>query len=85
MQLILSSSSPWNTTYCNEAGQVLFKTETFGPDIVRISRLRMTDQKFEVVGEVEFHVFENSKITYRGEVHDVDHFFTKSGLGLFGQ
>ena len=27
MHLILSSNSPWNANYCNEAGQVLFKAE----------------------------------------------------------
>jgi hypothetical protein len=30
MQLILSSCSPWNANYSNEAGQVLFKTEAPG-------------------------------------------------------
>jgi hypothetical protein len=30
MQLILSSCSPWNTSYSNEAGQVLYKAEAPG-------------------------------------------------------
>ena len=30
MHLILSSSSPWNASYCNESGQVLFKAEAPG-------------------------------------------------------
>src|SRR6266545_6528592 len=28
MHLILSTGTPWNTTYCNEAGQVLYKAES---------------------------------------------------------
>jgi hypothetical protein len=111
MQLILSSGSPWNTNYRNEAGQALYKAEApgwclFGSNIklsrVIPSSLGYKDDStlvgshskiedavfrdvFEPVGDVEYHVFKNSRIKYRGVNQSVSDFFRKTGFGFYGR
>lgn len=59
MKLILSTNTPWNTNYCNEDGQVLYKADSPGLGLtgrtVMISRVvpPVINKDAETVDEAE--------------------------------
>ncbi len=73
MQLVLSTSKPWNSNYCNEDGQVLYKAESpglgIGGRIIKISRVLppIIDKDAETAGVTELRdAYEHvAEIDYR--------------------
>jgi len=101
MQLYLSAEYPWNTNYCTEAGQVIYKVESNGPAYrtMKVSRIipskinaeLATDEDealrdtFAHLGEIEYHTFRTSRIRCGEQDTPVDEYFRKGEMGFFGR
>jgi len=100
MQLYLSAEYPWNTNYCTEEGQVIYKVESDGPmyRTMKISRItpskintEATDEDealrdtFAQLGEIDYHTFRISRIRYGEQDTPVDEYFRKGEMGFFGR
>ncbi|KAF8162634.1 hypothetical protein B0H34DRAFT_692229 [Crassisporium funariophilum] len=100
MHLYLSSPTPWNTTYCTESGQVIYKSDAplkLGARPITIKRIRPsitpptagTDNTlrdhFAHLAEIEYHSFRNSRIRYAEVDVPVNEFFKKQGWGWYGR
>ncbi|KAF9219198.1 hypothetical protein BS17DRAFT_789978 [Gyrodon lividus] len=90
MQLILSSESVRNTIITNESGQVLYKTshpfKLIGMGTTTIQKIKsntdpmdMRDQ-FEVVGEIEWHLFGSSTFRINGQEMQTNDFLPRHGI-----
>ncbi|KAF8801977.1 hypothetical protein BYT27DRAFT_7197424 [Phlegmacium glaucopus] len=98
MDLYLSTNSPWNTTWCNKEGQVIYKSEspmcfTLGPRLITIKRILPSNvdkehamrDSFSHLAEIDYSYFLTSRIRYNGIDMDTTEFFRKSGWSLFGR
>jgi hypothetical protein len=73
MRLIMSTGLAWSANYCNEEGQVLFRSESpglsFTGQVIRVLRVvpPCMDSNAEVVGDAELRDFYEivGKIGYR--------------------
>ncbi|KAF8802958.1 hypothetical protein BYT27DRAFT_7049005, partial [Phlegmacium glaucopus] len=99
MHLYLSTNDPWNATWCNNEGQVIYKSEspmcfTLGPRLITIKRIlppnvdnehAMRDS-FSHLAEIDYSYFFTSRIRYNGIDMATTEFFRKSGgWGLSGR
>jgi len=62
MQLILSTNKPWNTNYCNEDGQVLYKAD---------SRLGLTGRTVKISRVLPPVIHEDAEAINDAELRDV--------------
>lgn len=95
MHLYLSTGSPWNATYSNEEGQVIYEAEyppmvfSLKPPVITIKRiLSNTDSaaaslgSFSTLAEIDYRTsaFLSPHIRYNGIDIDTSEFFKKTGL-----
>ncbi|KAG1836859.1 hypothetical protein F4604DRAFT_1660508 [Suillus subluteus] len=90
MQLTLSTEHVRNTIITNEQGQVIYKTETpfqlLGVRTTTIWKVKPNDDqhhmqdRFDVLGEIEWHTFASSKFRCGGTEVETKEFIPKRGL-----
>jgi len=99
MHLYLSAGSPWDTSYCTEEGQVIYKVKshwhTFGVRMLKISRIipsteAMNEEDalrdtFAHLGEIEYCAFRTSRIRYGGQDIPVNEYFRKGDKKLISR
>ncbi|KAG2021258.1 hypothetical protein CC2G_006512 [Coprinopsis cinerea AmutBmut pab1-1] len=90
LKFVLSTSTPWNTNYCTEDGQVIYKVESnFTLKLFHRSSTiykiipnedeSMKDQ-FTQIAHIDFRVMKPSIITLGDEVSTVDEIFRKGKI-----
>ncbi|KAH6907026.1 hypothetical protein BKA70DRAFT_1286041 [Coprinopsis sp. MPI-PUGE-AT-0042] len=87
MLLIIASGNPYNSNYCTEDGQVIYKVDSPFKLVGRtatISKKEPTDEsltdthdQFTRIGQIEFNALMPSRITWKGETKDTSAFFRK--------
>ncbi|KIJ61070.1 hypothetical protein HYDPIDRAFT_177152 [Hydnomerulius pinastri MD-312] len=89
MRLTLSSESVRNTIVTNEDGQVLYKTSTpfsIGHGTTTIHKIRPNSDPsdmrdyFDVMGEIEWHLFGSSTFRINGQQMDSNDFLPRHGV-----
>ncbi|KAF9463421.1 hypothetical protein BDZ94DRAFT_610006 [Collybia nuda] len=100
MNLHLSSPSPLNATYSNDAGQVIYKVDTplkLGREITTIKRVIPNDiadsendevdmrDRFGFLGQIEHKAIASSVIKFGGAEIETKDYFRKEGWGSYGR
>ncbi|KAJ3520937.1 hypothetical protein NMY22_g12523 [Coprinellus aureogranulatus] len=84
--LIITTGDPYNSNYCTEEGQVIYKVvspfKLFQTRKATIDKVAPSDPEdmqdhFERIGEVVFHIFSPSIITFNNVSQSVNKFFRK--------
>ncbi|KAG1732934.1 hypothetical protein EDB19DRAFT_1855240 [Suillus lakei] len=85
----LSTENVRNTVITNEQGQVIYKTDTpfrFSGRTTTIQKVKPNDDQshmrdqFDVMGEIEWHIFASSKFRFRGTEVETKEFIPRRGL-----
>ncbi|KIJ70601.1 hypothetical protein HYDPIDRAFT_105340 [Hydnomerulius pinastri MD-312] len=88
MILTLSSESVRSTIFTNETGQVLYKTATpfkLGSQTTIIYKIQPNvdpadmHDRFEVMGEIEWHMLDSSKFRFNGKEMETKQFIPRHG------
>lgn len=97
MHLVLSTGTPYNAQYSDE-GRVLYKVDSSGLGIlgrtIQIWRIHIPFEFKETfddhirrtfLAQINYRVFQNSSIKYKGKDQSVNDLFRKGGFGSFGR
>jgi hypothetical protein len=86
MHLYLSSRSPWNATYSNAEGQIIYKAEHprtfFSSSPITVQRVLPNMRSFSLLAEIDYRtsLFRSPHIRYNGININTNDFFSKTGF-----